>query len=255
MRLALLALIAIQFASPAFAQLFEGTISLDPNDLSLNRLEVRSTPGGATLLAYESTGVVLSDRIELRLNADLTFTAVSTPANWQVQSTIINDAGVQMRVVTYYFTGTDPGNSGEYFDFATPWQGSFRTSDPGAGSPGTDPLTTSLAVEVNSSTVIPGIGIIPVSASLFLAASLTSPTTQQPFSYSVEGGDPAGPTLRFGTALPGILNGIETTETLQSWSKRTTFTTSAPHANHPLPLGGGWKPHEFFRLLLIPVDP
>ncbi len=240
----------------AHAQLFETIVTLNPGDQSINQLTIQSAPGSSTShLAYESTGAVLSDRIELRTSANLEFSPLSVPPDWQWQSTLLDESGTTVRVITFYYAGNDPGTSAEFFDFATPWQASFRLTDPAPGGSGTTPNTTALSVEVNGSSVIPGLGVIPVSSSYSLAASLTSPTTQVPFSFSVEGSDPSGPTLRFNTALPGVSYCIESTETLQLWSKRTNFTTGIAVTDYPLPLGGGWKLHEFFRILLIPLPP
>jgi len=244
----------LTLAAPAWAQLFESIITLDPTDLSINQLAIQSASGsGPPLLAYESTGAVLSHRLELRTTADLEFSPLSVPPDWQWQSTLLDESGTTVRVITFYYAGNDPGTSAEFFDFATPWQASFRLTAPSPGGSGTTPNTTALSIDVNGSSVIPGLGVIPVRSSYSLAASLSSPTTQAPFSFSVEGDDPSGPTLRFSTALPGISYCIESTESLQSWSKRTSLSTSIVLSNHAFPLGGGWKAHEFFRIGLVPV--
>ncbi len=239
----------------ASAQLFLGDITLHPSDLSVNQLTLQAaSEAGPLLLAYETTGAVLSHRIELRFAADLEFSVVATPPDWQVQTSLVTESGVSVQVATYFYTGTSSTNAAEFFDFANAWQASFRLREPVPAPPGTSPPTIPVSVEVNASSVIPGLGTIPASDSFALASTLTSILTQREFSFCLEGGNPAGLTLGFNFSLPGIQYCIESTEDLRLYTKRTTFTTPVPLTDPSVPLEGEWKAREFFRIRLLPVQ-
>lgn len=244
-------------ACAANAQLLEAVVALDPSDLSINRLSILSDPDASTAaLAFESTGAVLSDRVEIRFNAQLDFSPLEGPPGWQSQSALVNESGIPVTVVTYFFAGLDPGNSAEFVSFEEPWQVAFRLHDPAPeDDSGAAPLTISMAVAVHATSIVPGFGIVPATGSFALAATLDSPRTRLPFSFLLEDGDPTGPTMRLSPVLPGISYCIESSSDLAIWSKRVDFVSPVELTGHPLPLGGGWHLREFFRLLILPVRP
>ncbi len=255
-RLALLVIaqLAMSFGAVS-AEVFFKTVRLDPVDPSVNCLSIQSEPAdGIDYLAYETNGLVLSDRIEIRLAAVQDILLVSAPANWRMQTTPVVEHGLDVKVVSFFYQGTDPGNAGEFFNFATPWVITFRIGGPEPEPGGMDPpLTTLFPVSVEASTIVPGFGVIPVTESFSLAATLSSPETQQPFSASLERFTETSTTLRFELALPGIRYRIDSSGDLENWSERLTFEPTTLVSDHLLTLTGGGGRREFFRVILTPV--
>ncbi len=114
------------------------------------------------MVAFESMGAVLENRIEFRYNAALDLQAITLEPGWSLQSLVVTEGLEQVGLSTFYFSGFDSQNDSEYHRFYNPWDFSFSFTD-AAGPQVTAEIP--LQIDVFASAMLMGSGRIPVSAS------------------------------------------------------------------------------------------
>ena len=136
-------------------------VDLDPSSSLESTLSV-SQPLGTLpqMVAFESMGAVLPNRIELRYDSTLELQLASLEEGWSHQSMVINEGLTPVGLSTFFFSGFDSQNDLEFYSFYDAWEAAFSFSDPQGALVAAE---VSLQVDVFASVVLPGSGQIPVS--------------------------------------------------------------------------------------------
>src|SRR5687767_1286779 len=111
----ILLLLPLAFCQAVLGQL---TSDLTHNANGANQLTIQDLSGaGFDWRIFEPSGVLIGDRIELRIRDNLAFYSSADPAGWSKQETPGETSSE--RVITYYYTGFNNAISNESFDLTT----------------------------------------------------------------------------------------------------------------------------------------
>jgi len=101
--------------SPLAGQVLHVTFVPD----QVNQLTIETGPDvqpGESVVAFESAPPMIGDQIDFIYSNDFDFVPESIPANWSFQKT---STGSNQQA-TFFFSGSNPGNPNEFYNFSTP---------------------------------------------------------------------------------------------------------------------------------------